>query len=132
MEHVHRIQCCLVQLVVHRGVQPSQKEYGTMEVLNQLKLYKQLSSNYFITSLARLLMPVCLLPERRRDSEGDATQRIAQRDFADFSWRWNKRSASSLDGALRKGKRVGLEICVASNPYSGSEEATHSASVESL
>ena len=34
-----------------------------------------------------------------------------QRDFADISWRWNKRSASSLDGALRKGKRAGLELC---------------------
>ena len=33
--------------------------------------------------------------------------------------------ASSLDGALRKGKRAGL-LCVASNPYSGSEGATHS------
>ena len=33
---------------------------------------------------------------------------------------------SSLDGALRKGKRAGLELCVASNPYSGSEGATHS------
>ena len=33
---------------------------------------------------------------------------------------------SSLDGALRKGKRAGLELCVASNSYSGSEGATHS------
>ena len=46
--------------------------------------------------------------------------------FRRFSWRWNKRSASSLDGALRKGKRAGLELCAASNPYSGSEGATHS------
>ena len=34
-----------------------------------------------------------------------STQRIVQRDFAHFSWRWNKRSASSLDGALRKRDR---------------------------
>ena len=52
MEHVHRIQGCLAQLVVHRGVQPSRKEHGAMELLNQLQLYKQLSSNYFITALA--------------------------------------------------------------------------------
>ena len=28
-----------------------------------------------------------------------STQCIVQRDFANFSWRWNKRSASLLDGA---------------------------------
>ena len=34
-----------------------------------------------------------------------STQRIVQRDFAHFSWRWNKCSASSLDGALSKRDR---------------------------
>ena len=58
--------------------------------------------------------------------QGAAKQRIVQRDFADFSWRWNKRSASSLDGAVRKVKRAGLELYAASNPYSGSEGTTHS------
>ena len=70
--------------------------------------------------------------KRRRDSKGDATQRIVQRDFADFSWRWNRRSESSLDGALRKGKRAGLELCAASNPYSGSEGALNRYSASSL
>ena len=36
MEHVHHISGCLTQLVVHKGVQPSQKDHTAMEILNQL------------------------------------------------------------------------------------------------